>query len=123
MSVTIYKRDLTVLETILYYEKEIRPKRAYKSYTFHTKEGEITLLDDKDCPLDKLILYRIYLFDHCQRKGILTNLIRYFQEQTEYKEICICAAEGPVVHCVRKINNSYGSFYNQGGDFVWIRNK
>ena len=111
--------DLTVLEAVIYYETQIKSK--YGSYTMLTREGEITMIYDKSVKSDELVLYRIYLKEEFQRKGILTNLVRHFLENTNYQKICVCASEGNAEKCLSKISYMGRSFYNQGGDFVWKR--
>ena len=112
--------NLSALDAIIYYEIEIKSK--YASFTMFTKEGEITMLYDKTVQTDELVLYRIFLLDEYQRKGILTNIVRHFQQDPTYGKIVICAAEGPTEYCLRKINYLGQCFVNVGGDFVWKRN-
>lgn len=113
--------ELTVLEAIIHFETYIKPKREVGSCTMLTKEGEITMLDF-DTPLDELILYGIFFHPEFQRRGILTNVIRHFQEHANYKKIIVCACEKPTELRLGKINYLGRGFINCGRDLIWSRN-
>lgn len=131
MSVDEELKELTVLEAVIYHETVIKPKHLHASYTILTKEGEITMFDPvltkegetttSDSALDEFVLYRIFLHEDYQRKGILTKLIGYYQQNSNYNRIVICAGEGPTEYCLSKINYLGRPFVNHGGDLIWTR--
>lgn len=114
--IDLFRKDLTALEGILLYEKDI--KHTGKSNTIMTKHGELTIFHSEP---DEFVLYRIYLHTEFQRKGILTGIIKHFQDDINYNRICVCASEGATESCLRKIIHNGRPFINHGGDFIWSR--